>query len=59
MINQISPNPSLLKRGIIPPFGKGRLGGISQNNIVIPTKKVTALEPLNPKILEPFEVTKT
>jgi hypothetical protein len=28
IIQEISPNPSLLKRGIIPPFGKGRAGGI-------------------------------
>ncbi len=26
--HKISPRPSLLKRGSIPPFGKGRLGGI-------------------------------
>jgi hypothetical protein len=25
----LSPLPSLPKRGIVPPFGKGRLGGIS------------------------------
>jgi hypothetical protein len=25
---KISPHPSLTKRGNIPPFGKGRLGGI-------------------------------
>ena len=28
--HKISPNPSLLKRGIVPPFSKGRLGGIFQ-----------------------------
>ena len=32
---KISLNPSLPKRGIIPPFGKGRLGGISLNYVVI------------------------
>jgi hypothetical protein len=82
----------LPKRGIIHPFGKGRLGGILQNNKVIPDffvipaclesfrlvrnreerswtsqddrelkrfpkKKDMTLEPLNPKILEPFEAT--
>jgi hypothetical protein len=26
--HKISPNPSFPKRGIIPPFGKGRAGGI-------------------------------
>ncbi len=26
--SEISPYPSLPKRGFIPPFGKGRLGGI-------------------------------
>jgi len=33
-IQKISPNPSLPKRGIIPPFGKGRGGGISLINVV-------------------------
>jgi len=28
IILKISPHPSLPKRGYIPPFGKGRLGGI-------------------------------
>jgi len=31
---KISPHPSLPKRGIIPPFGKGRSGGILQINVV-------------------------
>ncbi|MBI5755670.1 MAG: TatD family hydrolase [Nitrospirae bacterium] len=35
IIEEISPNPSFSKRGIIPPFGKGRLGGILQRNVVI------------------------
>ena len=34
-IQKISPHPSLLKRGFIPPFGKGRLGGILQINVLI------------------------
>jgi hypothetical protein len=29
------PCPSLPKRGIIPPFGKGRLGGILQMDLFI------------------------
>jgi hypothetical protein len=33
-IQKISPNPSLPKRGIIPPFGKGRAGGILLINVV-------------------------
>jgi hypothetical protein len=32
IFQKISPIPSFPKRGIIPPFGKGRLGGILQNN---------------------------
>jgi hypothetical protein len=86
MINQISSDPSLPKRGITPPFGKGRLEGILQSNKVIPDFFVipACLESffkerswtsqddrelkrfsrektlhLNPKILEPFEVTKS
>jgi len=27
--------PLFAKEGIIPPFGKGRIGGILQNNVVI------------------------
>jgi len=27
-VQKISPHPSLPKRGLNPPFGKGRLGGI-------------------------------
>jgi len=30
-IEKISHHPSLPKRGFIPPFGKGRLGGILQS----------------------------
>jgi hypothetical protein len=32
-IPKISPIPSFPKRGIVPPFGKGRLGGILSNEI--------------------------
>jgi len=35
LIHKISPNPSLPKRGIIPTFDKGRLGGILQINVVV------------------------
>jgi hypothetical protein len=31
--HKISPCPSLLKRGILPPFGKGREGGILSDDI--------------------------
>jgi hypothetical protein len=34
MNQKISPRPSLPKRGIIPPFGKGRLGGILKINVL-------------------------
>ncbi len=34
-IQKISPHPSLPKRGFIPPFGKGRLGGILQINVLV------------------------
>ena len=34
MNQKISPRPSL-PRGIIPPFGKGRLGGILKINVLI------------------------
>jgi hypothetical protein len=33
-IQKISPHPSLPKRGV-PPFGKGRLGGILQKDVDI------------------------
>jgi hypothetical protein len=32
---KISPRPSFPKRGIVPPFGKGRSGGILQINVLI------------------------
>jgi hypothetical protein len=31
IIQKISPHPSFPKKGIIPPFGKGRLGGVLKN----------------------------
>jgi hypothetical protein len=34
IIQKISPHPSLPKRGRIPPFGKGRAGGILLMNAV-------------------------
>ena len=35
IIQKTSPRPSFPMRGIIPPFGKGRLGGILQINVFI------------------------
>jgi len=32
---KISPYPSFPKRGIVPPFGKGRSGGILLINVAI------------------------
>ena len=31
------PSPPLFQRGVLPPFSKGRLGGILQINVVIIT----------------------
>ena len=48
IIQKISPRPSFPKRGIIPPFVKGRLGGILKINVFFIIKLLIIPYPASP-----------
>jgi hypothetical protein len=45
--HKISPRPSFPKRGIVPPFGKGRLGGIFPTITILVTEGLRLADPMS------------